>query len=125
MSRTIRLGFLFLAFLFSNHFLNAQNTVILSGNATDDITELPVSAATVFLTSKKDSALIDYTLTDDHGKFKLQIKKTDEPVIFRVTDDLFGDYEKEFEESVKHCRSLLNNKVSSEEYSDNQMGFGK
>jgi AAA+ superfamily predicted ATPase len=34
-------------------------------------------------------------------------------------------FEKEFEESVKHCRSLLNNKVSSEEYSDNQMGFGK
>lgn len=97
MTGSIRLGLLFLGFLISNHFLNAQNTVILSGTATDEITELPIAAATVFLTSKKDSALIDYTLTDDHGKFKLQIKKIDEPVIFRVTDDLFGDYEKEFE----------------------------
>lgn len=75
----------------------AQNTIRLSGTVIDEITEEPVEAATVFVSSKKDSAVIDYTITDINGNFKLDIKKLNEAVVFKISDDLSGDYEESFE----------------------------
>lgn len=85
-------------FIFSNSVLNAQNTVRISGTAIDEIADQPVEAATVFLSAKKDSTVIDYTITDVNGNFKLDVKKINEPVFFRITDDLSGEYEQEFDQ---------------------------
>lgn len=98
--------FFVLIFLFTLK-IQAQNTVLISGTATDEIVNMPVEAATVYLSLKKDSTVIDYTITDKEGKFKLEIKKVNEPVFFRVSDDLNGDYFVEFE-------SLMENKELGE-----------
>lgn len=89
-------AFIFLPFLLFFSLISAQNTVVISGTALDEL-KFPVEAATVYLSQKKDSAVIDYTITDKDGKFKLEIKKLNEPVFFRVSDDLNGDYFAEFE----------------------------
>lgn len=75
----------------------AQERVFISGTALDEILKTPVEAATVYLSLKKDSTVIDYTITDKEGKFRLEVKKIDEPVFFRISDDLNGDYFVEFE----------------------------
>lgn len=89
--------FLFI-FSFFSIYTTAQNTVQINGTAVDNITELPVEAATVYLSLKKDSTVVEYSLTDTEGKFKLDLKKINEPVFFTVTDDLFGDYIQEFDD---------------------------
>ncbi|MFA7448092.1 MAG: outer membrane beta-barrel protein [Weeksellaceae bacterium] len=89
----------FLFFVFTVFFglqLQAQNTVIISGTAIDDIIDSPVEAATVYLTLKKDSTLIDYSLTDSQGNFKMEVRKTNEDVFFTISDDLVGEYQKDF-----------------------------
>lgn len=90
----------------------AQNTIIISGSAVDNAVELPVDAATVYLSKKKDSSVIDYTITDKEGKFKLEVKKLDEPVFFRITDDFAGDYFAEFE-NLNENRELGTLKLGS------------
>lgn len=90
-----KINLFFLLFLFFLVKIQAQNTVTINGKAVDEL-QIPVEAATVYLSQKKDSAVIDYTITDKEGKFKLEVKKIDEPVFFRVSDDLNGDFFVEF-----------------------------
>lgn len=97
MNKSVKVKFLSIFILLFLVKLQAQNTVVVSGTATDDIVNMPVEAATVYLSLKKDSAVIDYTITDKDGKFKLEVKKINEPVFFRISDDLNGDYFIEFE----------------------------
>jgi hypothetical protein len=89
----------FLFFVFTVFFglqLPAQNTVIISGTAIDDIIDSPVEAATVYLSLKKDSTLIEYSLTDSQGNFKMEVRKTNEDVFFTISDDLVGEYQIDF-----------------------------
>ena len=94
MTRTNLFFILFSIFLIN---LQAQNTVTISGKAVDEVVEMPVEAATVYLSLKKDSTVVEYSITDANGDFKLEIKKINEPVFFRITDELNGDYFTEFE----------------------------
>lgn len=95
MSNTQRI-FIFI-FLIQFSLLQAQNGVQITGTAVDEIAEQPVEAATVYLTLKRDSTVIDYSLTDIDGSFNLNVKKINEPVYFIVTDELFGEFEREFD----------------------------
>ena len=77
--------------------LKAQNTVSIRGIAVDNNFELPIESATAFLSFKKDSTIIDYTQTDEEGKFDLNVRKIDEAVFLTITDDFSGDYVHTFE----------------------------
>src|SRR5690625_3589048 len=77
--------------------LKAQNTVSIRGIAVDNNFELPIESATAFLSFKKDSTIIDYTQTDEEGKFDLNVRKIDEAVFLTITDDFTGDYVQTFE----------------------------
>ena len=77
--------------------LKAQNTVSIRGIAVDNNFELPIESATAFLSFKKDSTIIDYTQTDEEGKFDLTVRKIDEAVFLTITDDFSGDYVHTFE----------------------------
>lgn len=52
----------------------------------------PVEAATVYLSSQKDSTLIDYTITDVGGNFTIPIRKTTEPSFLTVSYLGFDDH---------------------------------
>src|SRR5690625_718571 len=84
--------------------LKAQNTVTIRGIAVDNNFELPIESATAFLSFKKDSTIIDYTQTDEEGKFDLTVRKIDEAVFLTITDDFSGDYVHTFEKDRKSTR---------------------
>lgn len=85
-------------------FVSAQN-ITISGKALDEILLTPVEEATVYLSLKKDSSVVNYTITDKEGNFKLNLKPINEPVFFRITDDMVGDYFAEFE-SLTESKNL-------------------
>ena len=72
-------------FIFSCSFVFAQNTISLKGKVTDETTQLPIESATVYLTSVKDSSVIDYTITNKFGYFDFKIKKINQPVYLKVS----------------------------------------
>ncbi|RZJ35935.1 MAG: TonB-dependent receptor [Flavobacterium sp.] len=76
----------FLLFLFFISLsVNSQNTISLTGKIIEHKTNLPIEAATVYLTSVKDSAVIDYTISDKNGNFTINTKKLTQPVILKVS----------------------------------------
>lgn len=77
------LSFLFLlAFSF---YAAAQNSYILKGKVLNINTQLPLESATVYITTVKDSTVLEYTLTDKNGDFNFAVKKNDKPVFLKVT----------------------------------------
>lgn len=71
--------------LLLSSFAFAQKTVTLSGKVVDGTTKLPIESATVYLSSVKDSTVIDYTITNKLGKFELMVKKINQPVFLKVS----------------------------------------
>ena len=57
----------------------AQNNITIKGKILDKSTQVPIEAATVFLTTVKDSTVIDYTISDKNGFFKMDTKKINKP----------------------------------------------
>lgn len=71
---------LFSAFLmFFSFSLFAQNNIVVRGKLLDKKTQLPIESATVYLSTIKDSMVIDYTISDKNGDFKLESKKITKP----------------------------------------------
>jgi len=76
------LSFLFvLAFSF---YANAQSYT-LKGKVLNINTQLPLESATVYITTVKDSTILEYTLTDKNGDFNFAVKKNEKPVFIKVT----------------------------------------
>lgn len=76
------LSFLFaLAFSFNT---NAQSYT-LKGKVLNINNQLPLESATVYITTVKDSTILEYTLTDKNGNFNFAVKKNDKPVFLKVT----------------------------------------
>ena len=63
----------------------SQNIVSLKGKVLEDKTQIPLEAATVYITSVADSIVIDYTITDKGGNFQLNLKKITKPVFLKVS----------------------------------------
>jgi hypothetical protein len=74
-----------LFFLILSYSCVAQNNLTIKGKILKDGTQVPVEAATVYLTSVKDSTVIDYTISDKNGFFKLNVKKIGYPVFLKVS----------------------------------------
>lgn len=62
-----------------------------------DADKKPVEAATVYLSSQKDSTLIDYTITDLTGNFNIPIKKVNESSFLTVSYFGFEDHSTKIE----------------------------
>ena len=92
----LQYSFVFLVF---SLFSFAQNNVVIKGKVLDKNTQVPLEAATVYLTSVKDSAVIDYTITDKNGVFKIDTKKITKPVFFKISYIGYQTY-KQQEQSI-------------------------
>lgn len=106
--------FLFLSFI---SLTQAQKTVSISGEAIDELTEMPVESATVYLSLAKDSTLVDYSSTGKEGQFKLTLKRIDEPVFFSISDDFAGEFRQDFDhltEDIDLGRIKLRETISLE-----------
>ncbi|MCK8141986.1 outer membrane beta-barrel protein [Flavobacterium sp. I-SCBP12n] len=77
--------FLILSFLLTISSFAQNSTITLKGKILDNNTKVPIEAATVFLTSVKDSAVIDYTISDKNGFFKMDIKKINKPFFLKIS----------------------------------------
>lgn len=74
-----------LCFMLISTFVFSQKTISLKGKVVDEATKLPIESATVYLSSVKDSAVVDYTITNKLGKFDFQVKKISQPVFLKIS----------------------------------------
>jgi outer membrane beta-barrel protein/carboxypeptidase-like protein len=63
----------------------SQNTITIKGKILDKKTQVPLEAATVYLTAVSDSTVIDYTITDKNGAFLMTTKKITKPFFLKVS----------------------------------------
>ncbi|UUV22556.1 outer membrane beta-barrel protein [Paenimyroides aestuarii] len=82
--------------LLCSTFLYAQKIEVKGKITTSE--KKPIEAATVYLSTVKDSTLIDYTITDISGDFSIPIKKTNEPLFLTVSYLGYEDYAKKLED---------------------------
>ncbi|HEX8268979.1 MAG TPA: carboxypeptidase-like regulatory domain-containing protein, partial [Flavobacterium sp.] len=76
---------LLLVFCFIGFTMHSQNKINISGKVLDDATQVPIEAATVYLTSVADSTVVDYTITDKSGNFLLTTQKITKPFFLKVS----------------------------------------
>ena len=57
----------------------------------------PVENATVYLLKEKDSSIINYTSTNNFGKFSLKTDEINEPTILKVDAEKLNSYSKKFD----------------------------
>lgn len=81
-----------------------SQTVTLKGKITDQ-TDYPLESATVYLTSVKDSTVIDYTITGKSGNWELRTRKITQPVFLKVSFTGMSDYKEQLE-SVNENRDF-------------------
>lgn len=84
--------FYLLCALFFSSFLFSQNTITLKGKVIDPTTKLPIESATVYLTSVKDSSVVDYTITNKMGNFSIKVKKSDKALNLKVSFISYQDF---------------------------------
>jgi hypothetical protein len=92
-----------LLFFFITLSANAQNSIIIKGKVHHKATARPVEEATVYLTSVKDSSVIDYTISDKLGVFKFETKRIKTPFCLKVSYLGYQTY-------IKTEQSLLESK---------------
>ena len=83
--------YLFCALFFSS-FLFSQNAFTIKGKVVDPTTKLPIESATVYLTSVKDSSVVDYTITNKMGNFAIKVKKSDKALNLKVSFISYQDF---------------------------------
>lgn len=88
---------LFLLFSFTSF---SQNNITIEGKILDKSNQLPMESVTVYLTSAKDSTVIDYTITDKNGFFKMNTKKITKPVFLKVSYMGYTTFKKEEKELI-------------------------
>ena len=86
--------YLFCSLLFSS-FVISQTSITLKGKVIDHATKLPIESATVYLTSVKDSSVVDYTITNKLGFFTFKIKKSDKPISLKVSYISYQDFKED------------------------------
>ena len=95
-----RLPILFL--LFFSISLLAQNGIVVKGKLLDKKAQLPIEAATVYLSAVKDSTVIDYTITDKNGNFSLETRKITQPFFLKISFIGYQSLKKEMDGLVEN-----------------------
>lgn len=93
---------LLICVLLLNTFAFSQKTVSLKGKVIDEATKLPIESATVYLSSVKDSSVVDYTITNKLGKFEFNIKKINQPVFLKVSYISYREYKVELPSVIQN-----------------------
>jgi hypothetical protein len=70
---------------FFSFLANAQTKITIKGKLVDKENSAPIEEATVYIMSVKDSAVIDYTITDKNGIFKFETKKILVPFFLKTS----------------------------------------
>jgi len=63
----------------------SQRNITITGRVLEKNAQVPLVAATVYLSALKDSAVIDYTISDKNGFFKFDTKKITMPVSLNIS----------------------------------------
>lgn len=82
-------------FFLCTAFAYSQN-ITINGKITDP-DDFPLEAATIYLSSAKDSTLIDYTISDSNGNWTLKIRQIEEPVFLKVSYVSYANYNERLE----------------------------
>lgn len=90
-------SFIVFCFLFFYSLTFAQ-TITLKGKVIDKTTQMPIESATVFISTEKDSSVVDYTITDKLGNFNFKTKKLKQLLSLKVS---YASYE-EFKINLQH-----------------------
>jgi hypothetical protein len=77
-------------------FLTYSQTITIKGKVTD-ADNFPLESATIYLTSAKDSAVIDYTISNKNGNWELKSRKITQPVFLKVSFVGLADYKERIE----------------------------
>jgi hypothetical protein len=80
-------------FLLISAFSFGQN-ITLKGKVLDS-ENLPLESATIYITSAKDSSVIDYTISNKSGNWEIKTRKLNEPVFLKISYVSFTDYKLE------------------------------
>jgi len=79
-------------FIFCFVTATAQKTIHLKGTIVDQDSRVPIESATVYLTNPKDSTVIEYTISQKNGSFDFALKKSNTPVILKISFVAYQDY---------------------------------
>lgn len=90
--------FYLLFFIFLSFTSLSQNNILIKGKILKSNTQIPIESATVYITSVKDSTVIDYTISDKNGFFKLNIKKTGSPLFLKVSSLGYATFKQDLKE---------------------------
>ena len=71
-------------FFFACTTLSFSQTITLKGKITDS-QDIPLESATVYLTSVKDSTMVDYTISNKNGNWEIKTRKITQPVYLKVS----------------------------------------
>lgn len=74
-----------LLFLIFPFLTNAQEQYSITGKVLNINDQTPLEAATVYFSTVKDSAVLEYATTNKEGIFKFMTKKYDKPVFLKVS----------------------------------------
>jgi hypothetical protein len=91
----MRTGLFLLLCLFFCTISYSQN-IILKGSIQDS-EGIPLESATVYLSSVKDSSVVDYTISNKNGSWELKTRKITQPVFLKVSFVSYTDYKEKFE----------------------------
>lgn len=94
-------SFLLMLSLFCCSIVFSQNSISLKGKVIDKNSKIPLESVTVYLTSKIDSTVVDYTITNKMGFFDLKLKKTNKPLVLKISYVSYND----FKEDVSNLNS--------------------
>ena len=75
----------------------AQTGITLKGKILKDKTQSPIESATIYLIRSKDSSVVDYTISDKDGIFKLETRKIAENVILKIAGEGYEDFSQKIE----------------------------
>ena len=70
-------------------------TITIKGKITDN-QDFALESATIYLTSVKDSTVVDYTISNKNGIWEIKTKKIATPVFLKVSYVGLANYKKEF-----------------------------
>ena len=90
--------YFFLAILLLSFSAYSQNSITLKGKIIDQKSQLALESATVYLSTVKDSTLVDYTITDKNGFFKIITKKISKPTSLKISYLGYQTYKQESKE---------------------------
>lgn len=76
----------FLILLFFGSLLSfSQNQFVFKGKIINTTTNTPIESATIYLTREKDSAVLEYTISDNKGAFEFKVAPQNTSTILKVS----------------------------------------